>query len=150
MAAHRPPTYRQQRSCPSQYIIGCRETREAAFVDCGEPPERFLSWAEKHGCVRTPPIDLPRIPVLTVTAAARSFNITKILITHGHPDHVAGLSHTKKAIPDAEICIHPLDVETLRAATAIGSVRGHSTFQKKDDDGAAHAMITQFYLPTGL
>jgi glyoxylase-like metal-dependent hydrolase (beta-lactamase superfamily II) len=71
-----------------------------------------------------------------VTAVVRSFNITKILITHGHPDHVAGLAHTKKAIPGAEICIHPLDVETLRAATAIGSVREHATFRRGMTTGA--------------
>ena len=51
-----------------------------------------------------------------------SYTITKVLITHGHPDHVAGLFETKEALPDAEICIHPLDVDTLRAATDIGSV----------------------------
>ncbi len=33
----------------NQYIVGCKATKEAAFVDCGASPDLFLAWAQDRG-----------------------------------------------------------------------------------------------------
>jgi len=32
----------------NQYIVGCKATREAAMVDCGDVPDVFLHWARQR------------------------------------------------------------------------------------------------------
>ena len=56
----------------NQYLVGCRATNTAALIDCGDDdPSRWISHAAENG-----------------------MDITKILQTHGHVDHVAGLAQT--------------------------------------------------------
>jgi glyoxylase-like metal-dependent hydrolase (beta-lactamase superfamily II) len=38
-------------------------------------------------------------------------NVKKILLTHGHPDHVAGVLDCMQAWPRATLSLHPLDME---------------------------------------
>lgn len=78
----RPVTVYQQ----NQSLVGCKRTGEAALVDCGGHPRPFLEAAEIFG-----------------------LNITGILQTHAHVDHVAGLGDTRAALPDAPLHLHPLD-----------------------------------------
>lgn len=56
------------------YLLADRATREAALVDPSYEPERSLE-----------------------RAAAQNLKVTRILITHGHPDHVAGNAKVQNA-----------------------------------------------------
>ncbi len=71
------------------FVIGCDETREGAVIDPGADADRIMA---------------------VVTASA--LNITRIINTHGHFDHV-GANREIKAITDAELIIHPLDAPML-------------------------------------
>ena len=65
----------------NQYLIGCRTTGDAAIIDAGdEEPQRWLDLASDLG-----------------------LTISKVLLTHGHVDHVAGLAQTKQVLPDAPV-----------------------------------------------
>ena len=71
----------------NQYMIGCKKTKQAAILDCGDKvPQNWVDSASKNGMV-----------------------ITKILQTHGHIDHVCGLHATKELLPNAPIYYHPDD-----------------------------------------
>lgn len=52
-----------------------------------------------------------------------SYKVEHILLTHGHPDHVAGLAETARVLPDAKIYLHAEDVPTMNAAPDVGAVR---------------------------
>jgi hydroxyacylglutathione hydrolase len=67
------------------YLIADRRTGEAAILDPGEEPGKFLA-----------------------EAAARRWSIRAIWLTHAHIDHVLGLGAVKRAT-DAPIHLHPLD-----------------------------------------
>ena len=69
----------------NQYLVGCPETKEAALIDCGGSPEPFIKMAQEKG-----------------------WKITKILLTHGHFDHVMGISATVKALRIL-VYLHPKD-----------------------------------------
>ena len=71
------------------FVIGCDETREGAVIDPGADADRIMA---------------------VVTAS--KLNITRIINTHGHFDHV-GANREIKAITDAELIIHPLDAPML-------------------------------------
>ena len=65
----------------NQYLIGCKSTKEAAFVDSGEDPDICFS----------------------ACAAENGFQVKHLLQTHGHIDHVTGLSLSKKKYPKAPV-----------------------------------------------
>jgi len=77
------------------YLIGCAETREAAVVD-------------------------PAWDVTSILRVAREsdLKISRVLVTHGHPDHVNGLEELLEAT-DARICIHADEVDYMRQVAAI-------------------------------
>ncbi len=97
------------------YIIGCPETREAAVVD--------------------PAWDVPAILKLAQDADLR---ITRILLTHGHPDHMNGLEALLEAT-DAKICLHAEETDYLREVAAFFGMsvdfmgRHSSSFQAVSD-----------------
>jgi hydroxyacylglutathione hydrolase len=72
------------------YLIGCRESGEAAVVD--------------------PAWDVPAIIKMAQDSGLR---IRHILLTHGHPDHVNGLEQLLKAT-DANVYIHADEVDYMR------------------------------------
>jgi hydroxyacylglutathione hydrolase len=72
------------------YLIGCRETGEAAVVD--------------------PAWDVPAILKLSEESGLR---IRHILLTHGHPDHVNGVQQLLEKT-DATLHIHRDEVDYLR------------------------------------
>mmetsp|Transcript_11736 Transcript_11736/g.24014 ORF Transcript_11736/g.24014 Transcript_11736/m.24014 type:complete len:249 (+) Transcript_11736:75-821(+) len=60
----------------NQYLLCCKTSKEAALVDCGDDNvERWVNAAKEEG-----------------------MEITKILQTHGHVDHVSGLKDTKEKL----------------------------------------------------
>ena len=65
------------------YLLVCPETRQALLVDPGGDPEE-------------------------VTALCESAHVTRILLTHGHPDHLLGLNDAREAL-GAPAGIHPAD-----------------------------------------
>lgn len=74
------------------YVVGCPETKKGAIIDGGAEPEALLKTAEKH-----------------------DLEIKKILQTHAHVDHVAGLN-TLKQRTGAPIYLHKKELEIYRAA----------------------------------
>jgi hydroxyacylglutathione hydrolase len=88
----------------NQYLIGCRATGEAAFIDAGDDnPQR---WKE--------------------LSAELGLTVRHILLTHAHVDHVAGLAATKEAFPDASIHLHPDDWLILKSSPQQGMAFGFS------------------------
>lgn len=71
----------------NQSMIACKNTGKAALVDCGADPTPFLKLAKERG-----------------------FVVEKLLQTHAHIDHVAGLPATKAVLPDAPLHLHRLDI----------------------------------------
>jgi len=76
------------------YLIGCEETREAAVVD--------------------PAWDVPAILKL---AKECELKITRVLLTHGHPDHMNGLEALLRAT-DAQVCLHADETDYLKEVAA--------------------------------
>jgi glyoxylase-like metal-dependent hydrolase (beta-lactamase superfamily II) len=97
------------------YLIGCTETREAAVVD--------------------PAWDVPAILEL---ARKSDLRITRILLTHGHPDHMNGLEALLDAT-DAKICLHAQETDYLKEVAAFFGMpidfmgRRESSFQAVSD-----------------
>ena len=56
------------------YVLACDRTRKAAVIDPGDNEEKILSYIKNN-----------------------NFNVTHILLTHGHVDHIAAVSEIKKA-----------------------------------------------------
>ncbi|MCB8983527.1 MAG: MBL fold metallo-hydrolase [Ardenticatenaceae bacterium] len=75
------------------YMLVCEETLDTAVID--------PSWNGR---------------ALAATLDERGYNLTHILLTHSHFDHVAGLAELKAEKP-APIYIHPDAIPTLRDAT---------------------------------
>lgn len=72
------------------YVVICEETNTCAIIDPGADPEVILALAgERH--------------------------VDKILITHGHFDHVQALEEVKEAT-DAPVYLHPADAEDFSLA----------------------------------
>jgi glyoxylase-like metal-dependent hydrolase (beta-lactamase superfamily II) len=64
------------------YLVGCPETRDAAVVD--------PAWD---------------VPAILSSADSRNLEITKILLTHTHPDHTNGVAEISERC-DAQVHVH--------------------------------------------
>lgn len=67
-------------------IVACEKTREAVCIDPGEAS-----------------------PKLTEFVRDNDLSLNAILLTHGHLDHVGGVSHLAANFPEAEIILHKDD-----------------------------------------
>lgn len=76
------------------YIIGCEETKKAAVIDPGGEAGRILGHINKLG-----------------------LEVTAILLTHGHVDHIGGVGELKKTTA-APVLIHTKDGEMLTNPTS--------------------------------
>lgn len=74
------------------YLIGDEKTKEAAIIDPADSPEEILAMIRESG-----------------------FSVKKILLTHGHFDHIAAVNEIAEKT-GAEIFISERDVELLRDA----------------------------------
>lgn len=82
------------------YLAACTETKQAAVVD--------PAWDGR---------------VIAAAAADEEWNITHILLTHAHFDHIGGLPELKDAT-GAAIFIHPDAVDMLESAPRAASLWG--------------------------
>ena len=67
------------------FILGCNQTRRAAYIDPGDEVSQLLEWVDKEG-----------------------LELESILLTHAHMDHISGVSQVKKKW-DVPIYLHPDD-----------------------------------------
>lgn len=77
------------------YLIGCAETREAAVVDPAWDVQAILNLAQES-----------------------DLRVHRILVTHGHPDHVNGLEALLEAT-DAKVFVHADETDYMRQAAAV-------------------------------
>lgn len=82
------------------YLVGCEQTMQAAVID--------PSW---NG------------PGIVAAADDGGWQITHILLTHSHFDHVGGLADLKEAT-NAPVYIHPDAVDMLSQANIMASLFG--------------------------
>jgi len=84
----------------NSYVIGCTQSKQGAIVDSGGETDQILALAAKH-----------------------DLEIAKLLQTHGHLDHVAGLNQMKAATK-APIYLHPEDEPIYSNAAMAGRMFG--------------------------
>jgi hydroxyacylglutathione hydrolase len=77
------------------YLIGCAETREAAVIDPAWDVQSILKIAQES-----------------------DLRINRILVTHGHPDHVNGLEALLEAT-DAKVYVHVNETDYMRQVAAV-------------------------------
>lgn len=69
-------------------VVACETTRKAICVDPGEPSANLNAFIRGH-----------------------DLKLQAIALTHGHLDHVGGVSHLATEFPEAEIILHADDEE---------------------------------------
>jgi glyoxylase-like metal-dependent hydrolase (beta-lactamase superfamily II) len=82
------------------YVVGHRATGRSFVVDPGDDGEEILRLLGENG-----------------------LTLEKILLTHGHFDHVGGVRFLKERT-GAGVCIHPADVDWMRNAPRQGAMFG--------------------------
>lgn len=97
MIVHALPVGPLQTNC---YITGCEKTRQAAVIDPGGDVDRILAALDKD-----------------------DFNLSAIINTHGHFDHVGGNNALKKAT-QADLMIHESDTPMLAHLTQAAAAWG--------------------------
>lgn len=76
------------------YLVAAENGSEAVMVDAGGPVAPLLSLIDE-----------------------RRHQLTHVLLTHHHHDHVVELAQVTARHPDAEVLIHPLERELVDGAT---------------------------------
>lgn len=71
------------------YLVGCDKTRQGVVIDPGDSGDMILSRIEEN-----------------------KLTIDKILLTHGHLDHIGAVGYVRKAL-GAKVYIHKGDAEML-------------------------------------
>lgn len=80
------------------YLVGDEKTKEAALIDPADSPEEIMAMILKSG-----------------------FTVKKILLTHGHFDHIGALSEIAEKT-GAEVYVSEEDVELIRDANKNASM----------------------------
>jgi glyoxylase-like metal-dependent hydrolase (beta-lactamase superfamily II) len=76
------------------YLVAAEPGGAGFFVDAGGPVEPLIAKADEHG-----------------------LDVTHVLLTHHHGDHVAELDRLKQRWPGAEVLIHPEERDAVPGAT---------------------------------
>jgi hydroxyacylglutathione hydrolase len=82
------------------YVVGCERTRQAVFIDPGDEVEELLGFIRKE-----------------------ELNVTHILLTHAHVDHVSGVAEAKRSL-GAPIYLHKDDLFLYQNAVRTGMMFG--------------------------
>lgn len=98
------------------YLVGCGATGRAALVDPAWEVERVLGQAADAG-----------------------FEVTDILITHTHPDHIEGLQRAQRAT-GATVHVHRL--EAARARTRLQAAAADEG-ARRDPEGEAGVAVRE-------
>jgi glyoxylase-like metal-dependent hydrolase (beta-lactamase superfamily II) len=87
------------------FALICEKTKESAVIDPSftnrNEFDAFWQYLDDHGA-----------------------KIRHILLTHGHPDHVAGVSETLREWPDASLHLHPQEEENYYTAQELAAQLG--------------------------
>ncbi len=76
------------------YILRSNETAiECLVIDTGLEAGRLIEFLKQH-----------------------NLNPVAVVLTHGHPDHVAGVATLRENFPDIKVYIHKLDAEMLTSS----------------------------------
>jgi glyoxylase-like metal-dependent hydrolase (beta-lactamase superfamily II) len=76
------------------YLVAAGPGGDALLIDAGGPMDPLFAKADEHG-----------------------LNVTHVLLTHHHGDHVAELGAVLERWPQAEVLIHPLERDKVMGAT---------------------------------
>ncbi|NLI93631.1 MAG: MBL fold metallo-hydrolase [Peptococcaceae bacterium] len=71
------------------YLVSCNQTKKAVLVDPGAGSKTLLNWIKEH-----------------------DFEITHIILTHGHFDHIGAVEDLRNEL-SAKVAIHKDDAEML-------------------------------------
>jgi len=82
------------------YVVGCENTRKAVFIDPGDEVEQLLDFIRRE-----------------------SLDVTHILLTHAHVDHVSGVAEAKRAL-GVPIHLHKDDLFLYQNAVRTGMMFG--------------------------
>ena len=82
------------------YVVGCERTRQAIYIDPGDEVDQLLA-----------------------SIAAHDLQVTHILLTHAHVDHVSGVAEAKRAL-GAPIFLHKDDLFIYQNAVRTGMMFG--------------------------
>jgi hydroxyacylglutathione hydrolase len=82
------------------YVVGCENTRQAVFIDPGDEVEQLLAFIR-----------------------AEKLDVTHILLTHAHVDHVSGVAEAKRAL-GVPIYLHKDDLFLYQNAVRTGMMFG--------------------------
>jgi glyoxylase-like metal-dependent hydrolase (beta-lactamase superfamily II) len=82
------------------YVLADQQTRRAVLIDPGD-----------------------EVPQLLEVVSRERLDVSRILLTHGHVDHVSGVAKAQRAL-GAPIALHPDDLFLYERATEIGRMFG--------------------------
>mgnify|MGYP001150071341 CR=1 FL=1 len=92
------------------FLVACQKTRQAAVIDPGEDGERILKLAKSEG-----------------------LEITKVINTHGHFDHIGANQQVIDAT-SAKLMLHAEDLPLLRNARNHAEVYGLTVTPSPEPD----------------
>ena len=82
------------------YVVGCERSRQAVFIDPGDEVDQLLDFIRKE-----------------------QLDVTHILLTHAHVDHVSGVAEAKRTL-GAPIYLHKDDLFLYQNAVRTGMMFG--------------------------
>lgn len=82
------------------YVLGCERTKAAVYIDPGDEVEQLLGFIAEQG-----------------------LQVSHILLTHAHVDHVSGVAEAKRRL-QAPIYLHRADQELYDNAARQGALFG--------------------------
>ena len=94
-----PPFYK------NGFVVGCERTREAVVIDPGDEADELLAAVRDHG-----------------------LDVTHILLTHAHIDHITGVAQAKEAL-DVPVYLHRDDLPLYEHAVQQGQMFGFTVQQ---------------------
>ena len=125
------------------YVVGCERTSQAVFIDPGDEVEELLDFIK-----------------------TRELEVTHILLTHAHVDHVSGVAEAKRTL-GVPIYLHKDDLflyqnavgpgrcsasrsKSRRRLIAFTKARGRSLRRLRGAGGAHAGSLSRRCVPGGL